>query len=228
MSQLIAVVDDEPDILELVEVNLQKAGFETSTFKSARPFLAFLEEKHPDLLVLDLMLPDIDGIDLCKKLRQEDEHPDFPIIMLTAKDSEFDKVLGLELGADDYITKPFSVRELIARIKAVLRRSKTKDSPKIITIGDHIEINADNYEVFLNGEKVDLTNTEFNLLKILATAEGTVISRESILSKLWGNDKIVTRRTVDVHIRNLREKLKDQASLIQNVRGVGYKIAKSQ
>lgn len=226
MSQLIAIVDDEPDILELVRVNLEKSGFNPRTFKSAEPFLGFLKTKTPDLLILDLMLPDIDGVDLCKKLRQQDEYNDFPIIMLTAKDSEFDKVLGLELGADDYITKPFSVRELIARIKAVLRRSADKKSKKIITIGDNIKININNYEVKLEGQNINLTNTEFNLLKILALEQGSVISRKKILDKLWGNDKIVTSRTVDVHIRNLREKLRNQASIIKNVRGVGYKISK--
>lgn len=225
MSQLIAIVDDEPDILELVQVNVKKSGFKTKAFKDAENFLNFLQDDTPDLLVLDLMLPDINGIDLCKRLRENDQYNDFPIIMLTAKDSEFDKVLGLELGADDYITKPFSVRELIARIKAVLRRSeKTKDK-KIITIGDDLKIYVDNYEVKLDGETLDLTNTEFNLLKILASQQGSVISRKNILEKLWGNDKIVTSRTVDVHIRNLREKLCNYSSLIKNVRGVGYKIS---
>jgi DNA-binding response OmpR family regulator len=225
MVKLIAIVDDEPDILELVHVNLEKAGYKTRTFKNAKAFLDFIKKKTPDLLILDLMLPDIDGIDLCKKLRQNDSYKDFPIIMLTAKDSEFDKVLGLELGADDYITKPFSVRELIARVKAVLRRSKGEKEKKVISIGNELIINVDNYEVALDGKNIELTNTEFNLLKYLAAEQGSVISREDILNRLWGNDKIVTSRTVDVHIRNLREKLGDHASLIKNVRGVGYKIS---
>ena len=225
MSQLIAIVDDEPDILELVQVNLEKAGFKTRAFKDAGAFLNFLKNRTPDLLVLDLMLPDINGIELCKKIRESNSYYDFPIIMLTAKDSEFDKVLGLELGADDYITKPFSVRELIARVKEVLRRSKKTTQKKVISIGDAIKIFVDNYEVKLDGNKLDLTNTEFNLLKILAAEKGSVISRKDILEKLWGNDKIVTSRTVDVHIRNLREKLQNHASIIKNVRGVGYKIS---
>jgi len=225
MVKLIAIVDDEPDILELVHVNLEKAGYKTKAFRNAKDFLGFIKNKTPDLLILDLMLPDIDGIDLCKKLRQNDSYSDFPIIMLTAKDSEFDKVLGLELGADDYITKPFSVRELIARVKAVLRRSKDEKEKKVISIGNELIINVDNYEVALDGKNIELTNTEFNLLRYLAAEQGSVISREDILTRLWGNDKIVTSRTVDVHIRNLREKLGDHASLIKNVRGVGYKIS---
>lgn len=183
-----------------------------------------LKNENPDLLILDLMLPDIDGIEVCKYLRNE-KRVDFPIIMLTAKDDEFDKVLGLELGADDYVTKPFSIRELLARVKAVLRRSVENNTNSIINIENILKIDLQKYEVTVEDKPVSLTATEFKLLRIFAEKRGLVYSRDRLLGKLWGDDKLVVNRTIDVHIKNLREKLGPAGKYIVNVRGVGYKIS---
>jgi DNA-binding response OmpR family regulator len=224
MNRLIAIVDDEPDIVELVSLHLGKAGFSVKGFGEAEALFALLKAQQPDLIILDLMLPDADGIEICKKLKMNDEFSAIPIIMLTARGDETDKVLGLELGADDYVTKPFSPRELVARVKAVLRRKAQKEPAGKITIGDMIVLDPDRYEVTVEGEKVALTSTEFRVLQLLSSHKGWVFSREQILDHLWGHEKTVLYRTVDVHIRNLREKLGKAASLIKNMRGVGYKL----
>lgn len=224
------VVDDEPDILELITLNLKKAGYEVDKFSEAGPMLAMLNKKVPDLLILDLMLPDHDGLDVCKTLKNDKRYPDFPIIMVTARTEELDVVLGLELGADDYISKPFSPRELLARVKAVLRRNKPAAArpSKKITIGDILTIDTARHEVLVKREKIPLTATEFSILKFLAEKTGWVFSREKILANLWGDEKDVFDRTVDVHIKNLREKLGPAGDLIKNVRGVGYKISNDE
>lgn len=226
MKHLIAVVDDEPDILNLVTLHLKKAGYEVAGFLNGNQFYTFLENKIPDLLILDLMLPDIDGFEICKYLKKNNEWEDIPIIMLTAKEDETDKVLGLELGADDYVTKPFSPRELVARVKAVLRRKATEPKTALVEIGDVITIDSDKHEVKLLGEKIDLTSTEFKILYFLASKPGWVFSRDKILDYLWGQEKAVVDRTIDVHIRHLREKLGEYGNLIKNVRGIGYKLEK--
>jgi len=223
MNKLIAVIDDEPDILELVSLHLTKSGFKVKEFLNAESFFKFLSSEIPDLIILDLMLPDSDGIEICKYLKSNQELKSIPIIMLTARVSETDKVLGLELGADDYVTKPFSPRELVARVKAVLRR-KTQDSGEKIKIGDILLIDLNKFQVFVEDEKIDLTPTEFRILKILATKKGWVFTRDQILDHLWGHDKAVLDRTIDVHIKNLREKLGKAKKFIKNVRGIGYKI----
>lgn len=223
MNELIAVIDDEPDILELVSLHLTKANFKVKGFLNAESFFKFLSSKIPDLIILDLMLPDADGIEICKYLKSSQNFSSIPIIMLTARASETDKVLGLELGADDYVTKPFSPRELVARVKAVLRR-KTQNSGKKIKIGEILLIDLNKFEVFVENKKIDLTPTEFRILKILASKKGWVFTRDQILDHLWGYDKAVLDRTIDVHIKNLREKLGEAAKFIKNVRGVGYKI----
>jgi len=224
MSKLIAVVDDEPDIVELVTLNLQKAGFKVKGFLDAEPFRRFLTTQLPDLIILDLMLPDTDGLEVCKYLKSNDKYAPIPIIMLTAKSEETDKVLGLELGADDYVTKPFSPRELVARVKAVLRRPEQRHETKKIFIGDLMIIDLEKYEVRVEGEKIDLTPTEFKILQLLCSKRGWVHSRDQILNFLWGQDKTVIDRTIDVHIRHLRDKLGKASALIKNVRGMGYKI----
>jgi len=225
MTQLIIIVDDEADILELIAVNLHKNGFKTKTFGEAKSFLKFIETTTPDLVLLDLMLPDMDGLDICKTLKANPKTNSIPVIMLTAKADETDKIVGLELGADDYVTKPFSPKELIARIKAVLRRTAKKQiETKIIKINKNIQIDTEKYEIFIDGLKIETTTTEFKILQILAERKGVVFSREKILDILWGNEKAVIDRTVDVHIKHLREKLGKQAELIKNVRGVGYKL----
>jgi two-component system phosphate regulon response regulator PhoB/two-component system alkaline phosphatase synthesis response regulator PhoP len=224
MHELIAVVDDEPDIVELVSLHLEKAGFKVRGFGDAEALFNFLGEQRPDLIILDLMLPDADGIEICKKLKMNKESAPLPIIMLTARGDETDKVLGLELGADDYVTKPFSPKELVARVKAVLRRKEQREPPKKIAIGTMVVLDPDRHEVTVEGNQVPLTATEFRVLQLLSSRQGWVFSREQILDYLWGHEKIVLHRTVDVHIRNLREKLGKAADLIKNVRGVGYKL----
>ena len=223
MNELIAIIDDEPDILELVALHLTKAGFSVKEFADADSFNAFIQTNTPDLIVLDLMLPDTDGLELCKTLKKKEAFAAIPVIMLTAKGEETDKILGLELGADDYVTKPFSPKELVARAKAVLRRPARKEAGKTIEIAGRVVIDLEKYQVTVKGKKVDLTTTEFKVLQLLASRKGYVFSRDTILDYLWGDEKAVVDRTIDVHIRHLREKLGSAASLIKNIRGIGYK-----
>ncbi len=223
-KKLIVVLDDEENILELIKVNLVKENFDVVCFSKPKQFLNFIEEKTPDLIILDIMLPQTDGFELCKQLKQHQRLKNVPIIFLSAKSDEVDKVLGLELGADDYVTKPFSVRELVARVKAVLRREKEKHEAKLITIGKILTINPETFEVLVEGKKVDLTTTEFKLLLGLAENRNKVFSRDKLLDYLWGTEKAVLDRTIDVHIAHLREKLGKAAKFIKNIRGVGYKL----
>ena len=224
MKKTIAIIEDEPDIVELVSLHLKKAGFDTKGFVKAEDFFNSIERNVPDLILLDLMLPDADGIEICKYLRKKDEFASVPIIMLTAKGEEIDKILGLELGADDYVTKPFSPKELVARVKAVLRRQQKEEILKKIVIGDLLTIFPEKHEAFSEGKKIDLTSTEFRILTLLASKIGWVFTRDQILDYLWGQEKAVLDRTVDVHIKHLREKLGKAAGLIKNIRGVGYKL----
>ncbi len=224
--KLIAVIDDEPDILELVTVNLEKSGFKVKGFPDADRFFRFLKTEIPDLVVLDLMLPDADGYEICKYLRKEEKYSAIPVIMLTARGEETDKILGLELGADDYVTKPFSPRELVARIKAVLRRDEKTVKSQVIRIGDILEIDLQKYEVRVDGNIIELTSSEYKILTLLCDRKGWVYSREQILDYLGAQMKGVLDRTVDVHIKNLREKLGPAGAFIKNIRGVGYKLEK--
>lgn len=223
MKKIIAIVDDEPDIRELVSVNLERIGFETEEFRDSKALFKYLEYKKPDLIILDLMLPDEDGTEICKKLKGNDRTSAIPIIMLTARGDESDRILGLEIGADDYVTKPFSPKELNARVKAVLRRGSEKQEQESIKTGV-IEIDMNRHAASIKGRDLDLTATEFRILAMLAQKPGWVFSREQILKRLWGNDKSVTDRTVDVHIRHLREKMGKHKDLVCNMRGVGYKL----
>lgn len=224
MADLVYIVDDEPDIVEAVSVNLQKTGFQAKGFLDAKSFYRHIGEKVPDLIILDLMLPDEDGLEICKKLRDNDVYSEIPIIILSARGEESDRIVGLELGADDYITKPFSPRELVARVRAILRRRTRGEEEKRIEIGDILAIDLQKYETFVSGQKIELTTTEFNILKLLASKKGMVFSREKILDYLWGDEKTVIDRTVDMHIKNLRKKLKEAAPFIKSLRGIGYKI----
>lgn len=229
----ILVVDDEPSIVTLLKFNLEKAGFSVITAEDGNKGLELALSEKPALIVLDLMLPGMDGMDVCKTLRHEKANT--PILMLTAKDEEFDKILGLELGADDYLTKPFSVREVIARVKAILRRTeleqsgedrKEKRQEKVINIGE-ITILLERYEVLFQGRKLELTPKEFELLHYLATNQGKVLSRDQILNAVWNYEYAGETRIVDVHISHLREKIeKDtkQPQYIKTVRGFGYKL----
>lgn len=224
MKELVAILDDELDILDLVSLHLKKAGFRAEGFLDAESFFNFIDSKVPDLIILDLMLPDADGFEICKDLKRKDEFASIPIVMLTAKGEETDKVLGLELGADDYVTKPFSPKELVARVKAVLRRQPQKEEVKKIEIGDELSIHPEKYEVYLKRQRIELTSTEFKILQLLASKKGWVFTRDQILDYLWGKEKAVLDRTIDVHIKHLREKLGEAARYIKNIRGVGYKL----
>ncbi|MFQ3675662.1 MAG: response regulator [Endomicrobiia bacterium] len=230
MERNIFVVEDEQDIAKLVSHHLEKEKYKVKIFNEGTTFLRNLNKEKPDLIILDLMLPDIDGFEICKILKSDQKTSDIPIIMLTAKGEETDKIIGLELGADDYVTKPFSVRELVSRVKAVLKRTMNislEKSSKSFTkdiVFKEIKLNKEKFEVFVNDKRVYLTTTEFKILEMFLSHPGRVFSRENILDYLWGTDKAVIDRTVDVHIKNLREKLKPAGRYIVNIRGIGYKL----
>jgi two-component system phosphate regulon response regulator PhoB len=224
--KLIAVVDDEPDILELVCINLERAGFDVKRFTRSSDFMDSLRSGEPDLVILDLMLPDTHGTEVCRILRSSERTAGIPIIMLTAMVDEADRVAGLEMGADDYVTKPFSPRELVARVKAVLRRgAPAGTSAGAIEVNESLRIDPERFSVTLEGEELELTSTEFRLLHALAEGRGRVFSRKRLLEILWQGEKYVTERTIDVHIAHLRGKLRDAGDLIENVRGIGYRLA---
>ncbi len=219
------IVEDDEDINELVAYNLKKEGFKVKQFFNSKDAYESLSKEQPDIILLDIMLPDIDGLEFCKMVRSDNKLSYIPIIMLTAKSTEIDKIVGLELGADDYITKPFSFMELIARIKAVLRRTyreKSKSDEKIIS-AEGLKIYPDKFKVLIDDTPVNLTSKEFKLLLLLTGSPGKVFSREEILNNVWENEYDVYDRTVDVHIKHLREKLKDYGKCIKTVRGIGYK-----
>lgn len=225
MNNKIFIVEDESDILELVKLVLKNAGYQTEGFNGAKLMLNRLTEQIPDLIILDLMLPDLDGMETCRIIKNRPEWETIPIIMLTARTDVEDRVRGLEYGADDYITKPFASSELVARVKAVLRRRGWETSKNVLTITPDFHIDFNKFEVYIKEKRLDLTLTEFKILQLLTQRPGWVYSRSQILDYLWGNDKIVIERTVDVHIRNLREKLGDYAWMIKNIRGMGYKFS---
>ena len=229
MERKILVVDDEKPIVDILKFNLEKEGFEVLTADNGASALETALSQNPDLILLDIMLPKMDGFDVCRKVR---EKSNVPIIMITARDEEVDKVLGLELGADDYITKPFSVRELIARVKANMRRVSTDvaaDTDDKISVGENFIINATRYEAVKNGEVLDLTLREYELLKFLVTQPNRIFTREALLSSVWGYEFYGDVRTVDVTVRRLREKIEDDSSnptYILTKRGVGYYFKK--
>lgn len=221
----VLVVDDEMHIIELLQFNLTKRGFDVFTATNGEEAIQLAINEKPDLIVLDVMLPGMDGIDVCRKLRQNVSTSDIPVIMLTARGEESDKILGLEMGADDYLTKPFSPRELVARIKAVLRRTRPEDSNNIIEHAD-IRMDLSKHEVYVKGEKKELTLKEFELLKILIANPGRVFSRDQLMESIWGYNYIGDSRTVDVHIRHLRQKIEEDSGekFIETVRGIGYRF----
>jgi two-component system phosphate regulon response regulator PhoB len=225
-DKVVAIVDDEEDIVNLVSHHLKREGYKVKEFHNGRDFLLFLESIVPDLVILDIMLPGIDGLEICRMLKNKSRTFSIPIIMLTAKASEADVVVGLEIGADDYIVKPFSPREMIARVKSLLRRVNGKEvkEPKL-EIGP-ISLNSERYEVTVSGKRIDLTTTEFKILEVLLERRGSVFTRDQLLKKkrLWGDDKLVYDRTIDVHIKNLREKLGKAGNMIKTIRGIGYKL----
>ena len=224
MNAKILVVDDEPDALELVRFNLKNAGFDVVTAADGREAVKSARALLPDLILLDVMLPEIDGMEACKLLRRDPATTAIPIMMLTAKASEIDRVLGLELGADDYVTKPFSPRELVLRVKAILRRGQTAETKAEQYQFGELHLDIARHEVRVLNKPVDLTATEFKLLTVLAQRRGRVQSRDKLLQDVWEYDNLIDTRTVDTHVRRLREKLGPAARLIDTVRGVGYRL----
>jgi phosphate regulon transcriptional regulator PhoB len=225
----ILVVEDEPDIRELVRYNLDQAGFAVVEAGDGETALNLARSERPALVLLDLMLPESDGLEVCKILRSRPETAQIPVVMLTARATEVDRILGLELGADDYVTKPFSPRELVARIRAVLRRAELPDADRPADIYERgrLRINFGSYEAWLNGKRLELSLREFELLKFFARNPNRVFDRLAILDLVWGQDTYVEPRTVDVHIRRLRLLIERDAAhpeLIHTVRGVGYKF----
>ncbi len=225
MKTKILVVDDEPDALEVLGFKLREAGYTPLFAKDGTRALAAARDDKPDLIVLDLMLPEVDGLEVCKILRRDAATAAIPVIMLTARAAEMDRVLGLELGADDYVTKPFSPRELVIRIRKLLARTKAaEDSSGQLRIGE-VEIDVPRHAVRVAGQPVVLTATEFRLLEILARRRGRVQSRDRLLQDVWGYENPIDSRTVDTHMRRLREKLGESAGQLETVRGVGYRFA---
>ncbi len=228
MSENILVVDDEKDLLELVEYNLAKEGYKVTTAESGVDALKIARKDSPSLIVLDIMLPGMQGLEVLRELKKKPDSQDIPVILLTARGGELDRVLGLELGADDYVTKPFSPRELVARVKAVLRRfSANGHAPTVIKAGG-LKIDLDKNKVYLNDNPLTLSPTEFKLLKYLALNRGRVLPREKLLDNVWKDDQFVEPRTVDVHIRRLRAKIEEDPenpAIIKTARGIGYEMA---
>lgn len=221
----VLVVDDEKDIVQLIRYNLEREGFKVESASDGNEALKKAVDLKPDVILLDIMLPGKDGYDVIKSLNQSEKTANIPVIFLTAKSAEFDEVLGLELGADDYIVKPISTRKIVSRIRAVLRRyegSKTEEG-KNLDFGDLV-IDRESYMVRVGGEQVFFPRKEFEILYYLASHEGKVVSRETLLSRVWGADVYVGDRTVDVHIRKIREKLGGRSEMIETIKGVGYKF----
>ncbi|WNM62523.1 response regulator [Candidatus Nitrospira neomarina] len=225
MAATVLVVDDEKDLVELVKYHLEKEGLKCLEARDGETALQMARERTPDLIVLDLMLPGVDGLEVCRKLRKDPKTSSIAIIMLTAKAEEVDRIVGLEMGADDYMVKPFSPRELLARVKAVLRRGQGQDMPALKRVGT-LEVDEGKHQVTVDGTVVELTVKEFDLLCALMRANGRVLNREQILETVWGysNAVDIESRTVDVHIRRLREKLGRECARIVTVKGVGYRF----
>ena len=229
MSHHILVVEDEPDINKTVSYNLANEGFHPVSALNLKEADDQLSSNNISLIILDLMLPDGSGLDFCKTLKSSNIYKNIPIIIVTAKGDEVDKVVGFELGADDYVTKPFSVRELMLRIKAILKRNtqeRNSNSSTVFTF-EGLTINDESHEVFVNNVEINLTALEFKLLKHLVDRRGRVQTRDQLLEEVWGYSSHVTTRTVDTHVKRLREKLKEIGKHIQTIRGVGYRFSRS-
>jgi two-component system alkaline phosphatase synthesis response regulator PhoP len=228
MKEKILIVDDENDIIEFLQYNLEQRGYEVITANNGKGAIEKLTE-DPDLIVLDIMMPEMDGYEVCKKIRDIDKYKEIPVLFLTARSSEIDEVHGLNIGADDYVQKPASVEKIVARINANLRKSRTPvsvdNSVSKIEIGP-ITIDREEYKVTLNGKEIILPRKEFEILLLLASKPGKVFNRNQILDAIWGEDIYVVARTIDVHVRKIREKLGDESNLIETVKGVGYRFKK--
>jgi two-component system phosphate regulon response regulator PhoB len=225
MAETVLIVDDEQDVLDLLVYNLQKAGYRTVNARDGALALQKARDEVPSLIILDLMLPQLDGTEVCRQLKADSKTAQIPIIMLTAKAEEVDRVVGLELGADDYVTKPFSPREIVLRVKTVLRRASGKPAPAEVLKFDDLTVDIGKHEVSHKGKVVELTVTEFKLLATLMERRGRVQSRDRLLTDVWGYEGDVDTRTVDTHMRRLREKLGKAGDYVETVRGVGYRFA---
>ena len=223
MAVHIYIVEDDKNIREIEMFALKNSGYAVEEFENAKSFFSKTAEKVPDLVLLDIMLPDMDGLEIVKKLRSSPDTVRIPIILVTAKTTELDKVKGLDIGADDYLTKPFGVMELISRVKALLRRSRALQDDKQLVIGD-ITLDSERREVHVGGELCELTFKEFELLKLLMVNAGIVLHRDTIMSDVWGTDYEGESRTLDMHIKTLRQKLGEAGNMIKTVRNVGYKM----
>ena len=223
MAVHIYIVEDDKNIREIEMFALKNSGYAVEEFENAKSFFSRAAEKVPDLVLLDIMLPDMDGLEIVKKLRSRPDTVRVPIILVTAKTTELDKVKGLDIGADDYLTKPFGVMELISRVKALLRRSRALQDDKQMVLGD-ITLDSERREVHVGGELCELTFKEFELLKLLMVNAGIVLHRDTIMSDVWGTDYEGESRTLDMHIKTLRQKLGEAGNMIKTVRNVGYKM----
>ena len=224
MGHKVFIVEDEPDLRDTLKYNLENEGFSVEAFSNGEDFLSTVDKNKPNLVILDLMLPGVSGLDVCRELRSKDNYDGIGIVMLTAKSEEIDRIVGFELGADDYVTKPFSVRELILRVKVLLKKNTDDGANEQILEFGPILMNLDAYEVSIDGKIVNLTALEFKLLKHLLKRKGRVQTRDQLLGDVWGYSSEVTTRTVDTHIKRLREKLGEPGDLIQTIRGVGYRF----
>jgi two-component system phosphate regulon response regulator PhoB len=224
----ILVVDDDPDIRRLVQYNLEKEGYQAITASDGEQALRLVASEMPQLVILDLMLPDMDGLEFCRKMKQDEPTSGIPIIMLTAKGEEVDRVVGFELGAEDYITKPFSPRELVLRVKAILKRAAPREEPaRKLSLGD-LSIDLDRHQVWLEGKEILLTHTEFKLLSTLVSRKGRVQTRDRLLADVWNYESDVDSRTVDTHIKRLRSKLGKWGEAIETVRSLGYRLREGE
>ncbi|WP_028588616.1 response regulator [Desulfocurvus vexinensis] len=222
--ETVLIVEDEEDILNLLQFNFESAGFDVHATGDGREGLAMARRLKPDIVLLDLMLPGMDGFDICKSLKRDQETAQIPVVMLTARGEEVDRIVGLELGADDYVVKPFSFRELLLRVRAVLRRSTGQPTERATMERDGLSIDLEAHKVFIEGKEVGLTATEFKLLSELIRTSPRVRTRDQLLTSVWGYEFEGYARTVDTHVRRLRQKLGDHAALIETVRGVGYRF----
>lgn len=221
----VLIVDDDPDILRLVTYNLNQAGFDTSSAATGRDALEAVHKNSPDLIILDVMLPDVDGLEVCRTLRNQENTRRIPILMLTARGEEIDRVVGFELGADDYVMKPFSTRELVLRVKSILRRvNDDRTESETVRFGD-IQIYPERRQCFVGKNRIPLTVKEFDLLHELMRGRGNVLTRDALMDRVWGYHGEATTRTLDTHVRRLREKLGEAGGYVETVRGVGFRIA---
>ena len=221
----ILIIEDEPDLAELVRFHLEQAGFAAEVAHSGREGLDAIRRARPALVVLDLMLPDLSGTDVCREVRTDPKLRDLPVLMLTARADEVDRVVGFELGADDYVTKPFSPRELVLRVRAILRRAEGEPEHAPVLRRGALQLDTERHRCSVDGASIDLTAKEFRLLEVLMSRPGHVMTRQRLLDDVWGSDITVTERTIDTHLKRLREKLGAAGDLIETVRGVGYRLA---